>query len=177
MRAEAIILMYHDLSPRRGDASVEDIPYVLEPEAFRRNLQAVRSAGLPVANVGAWVSGRGGSDASGKRRDRPALLLTFDDGDASNHEHALPLLLESQFTATFFVIPLAFIPVMVYFGLLYTNAWYLIFLGIWGAIVFKNTKEWAEARDVTMENNPLWVHMYLLLMTLGIGFAATYVLL
>src|SRR5882672_5481062 len=103
MRAEAIILMYHDLSPRRGEASAEDVPYVLDPEAFRHNLHAIGSAGLRVTNVGAWVSGRGPGGASGMARARPALILTFDDGDASNHEHALPLLLESQFTATFFV--------------------------------------------------------------------------
>jgi len=112
-----------------------------------------------------------------------ATTKDFSDiaGDRAYGVKTLPVVVgverAATITATFFVIPLAFIPVMVCFGLLYTNAWYLIFLGIWGAIVFKNTKEWAEARDVTMENNPLWVHMYLLLMTLGIGFAATYVLL
>lgn len=112
-----------------------------------------------------------------------ATTKDFTDipGDRTYGVKTLPVVLGVERAATisaaFFVIPLAFIPVMVYLGLLYPNAGYLVFLGIWGAIVFKNTKEWTEARGDSMENNPLWVHMYLLLMALGLGFAVTYVLL
>jgi peptidoglycan/xylan/chitin deacetylase (PgdA/CDA1 family) len=97
--------MYHDLAPDqgKGKASGENMPYVLDPDIFRGHLEASRSAGLHVTTVGGWVLARDRSDSSGRDRARPKLILTFDDGDASNHERALPFLLEKGLTATFFV--------------------------------------------------------------------------
>lgn len=78
--------MYHalfegsDLS--RIDA--EDRPYAVEREAFARQLDAVAER---LARVG----------------DGPAVVLSFDDGHASNVDIALPLLVERGLEALFFV--------------------------------------------------------------------------
>jgi chlorophyll/bacteriochlorophyll a synthase len=111
-----------------------------------------------------------------------ATTKDFTDipGDSAYGVRTLPVVIgvnrAATVTAAFFVIPIGFIAVAVYFQLLYPNAWFLILLGIWGAIVFKNTKEWAEARGDSLENNPLWVHMYALMMALALGFAVTFVI-
>jgi peptidoglycan/xylan/chitin deacetylase (PgdA/CDA1 family) len=95
---EAVILMYHDLSPDDRASSGRN-PYVLASSVFRSHLGAARAVGLPGTTIGAWVKRRR-ADAG---FHRPELILTFDDGDLSNYERALPLLLDSGFPATFFV--------------------------------------------------------------------------
>lgn len=47
--------------------------------------------------------GRGTRDEGRLRDTRKKVILTFDDGDASNYFFAMPLLKELGFTATFFV--------------------------------------------------------------------------
>jgi peptidoglycan/xylan/chitin deacetylase (PgdA/CDA1 family) len=86
--------MYHDMAD-----SVEGIveghrPYVLHPDAFRRQMRAIVAAKFPSLTVSQWCASA--------RRSR-AYVLTFDDGHLSNHDVALPILLEHRLKATFFV--------------------------------------------------------------------------
>jgi len=80
----SVILMYHaihDGDPHPAIAP-EDRPYAISRDAFTRQLDRIeaqqRATGQPVR-------------------------LTFDDGHVSNHDIALPLLLERGLRATFFI--------------------------------------------------------------------------
>ncbi len=86
--------MYHDLSTDVQSVTKEHFPYVLSPSTFRRQLERVRTSGLPVVTVAEWCS---------KSKPSRALVMTFDDGDVGNYTLALPILQEFGFKATFFV--------------------------------------------------------------------------
>lgn len=111
-----------------------------------------------------------------------ATTKDFTDiaGDREYGVRTLPVVIGVEHAATitsaFFLVPLVFIPVMVYFRLLFDSANYLVVLAFWGAYVFMHTREWAHARDPNFENNPMWAQMYFLLMALAVGFMLTYVL-
>lgn len=90
----ALILMYHDLSEAPEHVPPEHRPYVLGASTFRRQMGFVADAELPILTVTRWCVGP---------RPPRALLLTFDDGHVSNHDVALPILLEHRFKATFFI--------------------------------------------------------------------------
>ena len=87
----ALILMYHDLFEDLAQVPAGHRPYVLEPSTFCRQMIAVAASKLPTLTVAQWSSGS---------RPPQALILTFDDGHVSNHEAALPILLEHQLRAT-----------------------------------------------------------------------------
>jgi peptidoglycan/xylan/chitin deacetylase (PgdA/CDA1 family) len=90
----ALILMYHDLADDLEGVSQGHRPYVLDPAAFCRQLDAVTASGVTSLTVAQWCAAS---------RPPRAVVLTFDDGHVSNHDVALPLLLEQQLTATFFI--------------------------------------------------------------------------
>jgi peptidoglycan/xylan/chitin deacetylase (PgdA/CDA1 family) len=98
----SLILMYHDLQRAgAGAAPAERRPYVLEVERFGRQLRMLRSASLETRRVRDW---RGRPVApGGAAPPSRGVMITFDDGDRSNHAHALPLLQEAGMVATFFV--------------------------------------------------------------------------
>jgi peptidoglycan/xylan/chitin deacetylase (PgdA/CDA1 family) len=90
----ALILMYHDLSEDPARVPAGHRPYVLDTSTFRRQMHSVAAARLPTLTVSQWCS------ASHPPR---TLVFTFDDGHVSNHDAALPILLEHQLRATFFI--------------------------------------------------------------------------
>src|SRR5262245_56542395 len=90
----ALILMYHDLAVSLEHVPPGHRPYVLDPLAFRGQMRAIATQGLPVLTVSQWCTSSHSSHS---------LILTFDDGHVSNYELALPVLLECQLKATFFV--------------------------------------------------------------------------
>jgi peptidoglycan/xylan/chitin deacetylase (PgdA/CDA1 family) len=90
----ALILMYHDLSKDPTHVPAGHRPYVLDTSTFRRQMNSVTASRLPTLTVAQWYS------ASHPPR---SLILTFDDGHISNHDVALPILLEHQLMATFFI--------------------------------------------------------------------------
>ena len=57
-------------------------------------MHAVKAQGFPALTVAQWCAS--------PRRQR-AIVLTFDDGHVSNYDRALPMLLEYQLKATFFI--------------------------------------------------------------------------
>ena len=82
------VFMYHDLCV----ASSAQERYTASLTAFREHLSWLRDTGFTVAPLT-------GLDASVSR----SVVLTFDDGLASGYELALPVLLNHQMSATFFV--------------------------------------------------------------------------
>ena len=86
-----VALMYHALY-RGNDTSAidsDDLPYAVAEADFRAQLDLIaeRSSGL---------LGRAGDEL-------PDVILTFDDGHASNHELALPILAARGLSAYFFI--------------------------------------------------------------------------
>ena len=91
----ALILMYHDVCENFGSVVPGHRPYVLNPSDFHRQMDVAGSTGLPVLNVSEWCA---------PHRPPRALVLTFDDGHVSNHDVALPILVEHWLKATFFIV-------------------------------------------------------------------------
>jgi peptidoglycan/xylan/chitin deacetylase (PgdA/CDA1 family) len=92
-----VILMYHALYANERelqDITPEDRPYAVSTQRFAEQLQAMRDAGLPFidpARLGEPQAQEGG------------VLLSFDDGHASNCTHALPALARHDARAVFFI--------------------------------------------------------------------------
>src|SRR5262245_49548437 len=90
----ALILMYHDVGETLEGVSAGHRPYVLDPKVFRRQMRAIVDAGLLNFTVKDWCA---------SSRQLCAAVLTFDDGNSSNYNTALPILIEHRLRATFFV--------------------------------------------------------------------------
>lgn len=91
------ILMYHGLHADAQSHGRFDPVYSVHPDAFARQLDLLVAQGWStVALESAGIGHRLPSQAR-------QLVITFDDGDVSNVEVALPLLVERGFTAHFFI--------------------------------------------------------------------------
>lgn len=90
----AAILMYHRLSDEIFDP--EEARYTISPAAFREQMASLAADGRPVLSVDALLE-RDFADG--------AVVLTFDDGCASDASTALPVLESHGFPAAFFVSP------------------------------------------------------------------------
>lgn len=92
------ILMYHGLyatEAQRLAIDPQDRPYAISTDTFARQLDLLAKANIPVI-----------SPIALEQQAAPApggVLLTFDDGHASNAELALPLLRQRGLAALFFV--------------------------------------------------------------------------
>ncbi len=97
MSRPLVILMYHALYANERelqDITPEDRPYAVSTQRFSEQLQAMRDAGLPFVDpsrLGEPQAAQGG------------VLLSFDDGHASNCVHALPALARHDAKAVFFI--------------------------------------------------------------------------
>lgn len=94
------VLMYHRiLSGRCPVPDAEERPWAVSEESFVRQMDRLVAAGRR------GVSMRDVHDTLRAGRRIPAgwVAITFDDGNASDHAHATPLLSERGFSATFFV--------------------------------------------------------------------------
>ena len=92
------ILMYHGLYATEAQSlAIDPIdrPYALSTETFARQLDLLAAAHIPVIHPQALE--QPGAPIPG------GVLLTFDDGHASNAELALPLLKQRGLSALFFV--------------------------------------------------------------------------
>ena len=94
------ILMYHGLlhlgEPARGDRASK---YWISEESFRAQLSLIAREGRSVARLGElWTR------PPGEATDvRPPVVITFDDGHASDYEVAFPALQADGVSADFFV--------------------------------------------------------------------------
>lgn len=95
-----LVLMYHGLHAGRGDRGHFDPRYSVHPEQFREQMLQLRDLGvagwLPVASEPLVAPPPG-------PKGRTMVLVTFDDGDISNVETALPILDELGMGALFFI--------------------------------------------------------------------------
>ena len=102
MPRASLILMYHRIRspqcPVPGE-SPEEARYAVTLEGFSRQMDHMRKRGYFGVSLGRAVDGHLEGDGDPQRH----VVLTFDDGNRSDHEHALPILLENGFTATFFI--------------------------------------------------------------------------
>lgn len=85
--------MYHAVAPDALD--VRDPQYTLTQRAFERQLLLIGAEAGGACSARDWLQGN----------RRESVMLTFDDGKASDHELVLPLLLKHGMTADFFVNP------------------------------------------------------------------------
>jgi peptidoglycan/xylan/chitin deacetylase (PgdA/CDA1 family) len=89
------ILMYHDIATRAAGGSRLCVP----PSDFGAQLGYLAANGFTTVTAG----GLAAVLAAGEPVPARTVVLTFDDGFADFHEHALPLLRQYGFTATVFV--------------------------------------------------------------------------
>jgi len=87
------ILMYHGLHADADSRGRFDPVYSLAPDRFARQLDWIQAQGYRCMLL---------DEAMQQRGDR-ALVISFDDGDLSNIEVALPLLLERGMKAEFYI--------------------------------------------------------------------------
>ncbi len=101
--ARALVLMYHQIeseAPRRPKAAktLSDPRYGLSPSAFKEQMALLRAVDLPVVGIGEFLSGE-----SGRGAPPLSIVVTFDDGYASDWEQAAPILVKYEIPATFFL--------------------------------------------------------------------------
>jgi peptidoglycan/xylan/chitin deacetylase (PgdA/CDA1 family) len=97
-RSTVPVLCFHQLRDFRPDDSAYARTMITPEPVFRAQLNALRDGGYtPVAAVALVDHLQFGTDLP----ERP-VLLTFDDGSATHHSVALPVLTELGFPATFF---------------------------------------------------------------------------
>ena len=92
-----VILMYHGLVRDQDDLrhiAREDRPYTLSLRQFESQLDAIAHAGIPVRDAQQLRMGE---------PVEPGVVISFDDGHASNAELALPALRARAMSACFFI--------------------------------------------------------------------------
>src|SRR5262249_54900059 len=88
------VLMYHGLHAGPQARGVFDPVYSVEPRTFARQLDWLLEQGYRTLRV---------DELGGARPAQRCALISFDDGDVSNVEVALPLLAQRRMVAEFFV--------------------------------------------------------------------------
>lgn len=90
------VVMYHQLTKNPAKSG----KYVLTVESFEKDLQLLKSKGYQSVSVKQLI------DFSQGEGDIPqkAILITFDDGQETLYEYAMPLLQKYGFTAVGFVV-------------------------------------------------------------------------
>jgi peptidoglycan/xylan/chitin deacetylase (PgdA/CDA1 family) len=95
----APVLMYHGLGAALPAEVVgRETKYWVTPAAFARHLAQIREAGQRVRRLYDFWSGEPDSP-----ENQSAVVLSFDDGHATDYEVAFPLLLAAGARAEFFV--------------------------------------------------------------------------
>ncbi|MEW6070625.1 MAG: UbiA family prenyltransferase [Candidatus Thermoplasmatota archaeon] len=101
-------------------------------------------------------------------------------GDRKYNVRSLPVVYGRSkaiaFSAPFFVLPFALIPMGIQLGLLIPNTIWLALLSIWGTYIVFLLWKYADVPDKKFENTPVWKHMYFMLMAMQIGFCLCYLL-
>jgi peptidoglycan/xylan/chitin deacetylase (PgdA/CDA1 family) len=90
------ILLYHSIS---SDPAAWIRRFAVTPDAFRTHLDLVTEHRATALTVSAFVNALARGDALPTR----PVLITFDDGFADFHEHALPALVDRELASTLYV--------------------------------------------------------------------------
>ena len=91
--AQVSVLGYHRFEARPRD------PLAMTPEHFRRQMQAIKDAGVPVIPMADYLAWRRGEKAIPPR----AIVITVDDGYDDAYTIAWPILKEFGYPWTFYV--------------------------------------------------------------------------
>jgi peptidoglycan/xylan/chitin deacetylase (PgdA/CDA1 family) len=92
------ILMYHGINGRLGNAH----PYfetTTSPEMFSRQMRYLKDSGYQPTSLARALAMLNSGEF-----DPSTVVITFDDGFRDFYTHAVPVLLENQFSATMFVV-------------------------------------------------------------------------
>jgi len=98
-RSRFAILMYHEIQSAgrpTHDSSPGYLRYVVRQEEFRDQLSALKAAGVNGVALSAALTGA---------VDRDQVVLSFDDGCATDRMVAVGCLEDAGFGATFFIVP------------------------------------------------------------------------
>lgn len=90
------VVMYHQLTKNPAKSG----KYVLTVESFEKDLQYLKSKGYQSVTVKQLIEF---SEGKGDIPEKP-ILITFDDGQETLYEYAMPLLRKYGFTAVGFVV-------------------------------------------------------------------------
>jgi peptidoglycan/xylan/chitin deacetylase (PgdA/CDA1 family) len=94
-----LVLMYHGIHESRAEHGRFDPRYSLEPRQFASQMNYLGERG-----VAGWLPVSGEALVAPEApADRQMVLITFDDGDVSNLEKAMPMLQASGQAAVFFI--------------------------------------------------------------------------
>ncbi|MHB8422755.1 MAG: polysaccharide deacetylase family protein [Leptospirales bacterium] len=104
MDRKAIVLMYHQIVPEGSSegwlpSPLADPRYGVGAHEFIQQMRYLRKAGFFLASFDEWCQGVLSPDLLRK----PAVIITFDDGYASDYNLAGPILSGFGIPATFFV--------------------------------------------------------------------------
>ncbi|MCY3935050.1 MAG: polysaccharide deacetylase family protein [Chloroflexi bacterium] len=94
------ILMYHYISPIPPGADDFRRELTVEPDIFATHLRYLHEAGFETVSLNDLYNALN----AGQSLPQKPIILTFDDGHRDHYDHALPLLIEYGFQATFFII-------------------------------------------------------------------------
>jgi len=96
------ILVYHSIAPAHPGQSTEQRLLDVDTAMFRRQMSYLAANRYSVIPLGMLLDALQGQGSLPPR----SVVITFDDGWLSQYEHALPVLEQMHFPATFFVITL-----------------------------------------------------------------------
>lgn len=105
------ILLYHDLC---SDTDTTKDDFAVTRDDFRKQMDHLYQNGYigvslekMFAEIDYWRGEEGKGEGRGTKGEtadmRKKVVLTFDDGNLSDHHYVLPVLKEKGFTATFFI--------------------------------------------------------------------------
>ncbi len=89
------ILMYHSVNVTQGAEGI-----TVDPQSFANQMKFLKINGYNVISLDRLVS----AIKRDEKLPRNSVVITFDDGNADNYEHAFPSLKENGFPAIIFVI-------------------------------------------------------------------------
>jgi 4-hydroxybenzoate polyprenyltransferase len=100
-------------------------------------------------------------------------------GDKKYGMRTLPVVFGKQkaiaISAPFFVIPFILIPYGIWRGHFIDAAMILFVLILWGFYIVYLLYRYGDTPDKKFENTSVWIHMYLMLMAIQIGFCIVYI--
>jgi peptidoglycan/xylan/chitin deacetylase (PgdA/CDA1 family) len=99
-RSDVPVLCYHQIRAPTAADDARARPFIIRPEVFARQMQALAQAGYRTITGEQLVA----HAARGAPLPPKPVLLTFDDATEGQFTNALPVLERHRFVATFFVM-------------------------------------------------------------------------
>ena len=94
------ILVYHSIAPAHPGQNTAQRLLDVDTATFRRQMNYLAANKFTVVGLDAVIDALQGHGTVPAR----SVVITFDDGWLSQYEHALPVLQQMHYTATFFIV-------------------------------------------------------------------------